>query len=49
MPRIEYRALTLRMETYERIVRAVHRAKKKNHRMYTSTFLDMLLDTYENK
>lgn len=29
MPRIEYRALTLRMETYERVVRAVHRAKKK--------------------
>lgn len=29
MPRAEYRALTLRMETYERIVKAIHKAKKK--------------------
>lgn len=49
MPRVEYRALTLRMETYERIINAVHKAKKKDHRMYTSRFLEMLLDMYEYK
>jgi hypothetical protein len=49
LPRGEYNTLTLRRETYDRILGAVHKAKKKNKRMYTSDFLDMLLDMYEKK
>lgn len=47
MPRTEYRALTIRVETYDKIVTTVHRIKKKKPRMYTSDFLEMLLDMYE--
>ncbi|SMH72648.1 hypothetical protein [Candidatus Nitrosotalea okcheonensis] len=49
MPRGEYNTLTLRRETYDRILSIVHKAKKKNKRMYTSDFLEMLLDMYEKK
>ncbi|NHH97113.1 hypothetical protein DYY66_0928 [Candidatus Nitrosotalea sp. FS] len=37
------------METYKLILKVVHRAKKKDSRMYTSRFLDTLFDMYENK
>lgn len=47
LPRTEYRALTIRVETYDRIVSTVHKIKKKKPRMYTSDFLDILLDMYE--
>ncbi|MGI0058440.1 MAG: hypothetical protein ACREBJ_01620 [Nitrosotalea sp.] len=47
MPRTEYRALTMRVETYDRIIATVHKIKKKKPRMYTSDFLDILLDMYE--
>ncbi|MGI0088569.1 MAG: hypothetical protein ACREBI_11525 [Nitrosotalea sp.] len=47
MPRGEYSTLTLRNETYDRIIAAIHKAKKKNRKMYTSEFLEMLLDIYE--
>jgi hypothetical protein len=49
LPRGEYSTLTLRNETYERILKAVHKAKVKDRRMYTSEFLEMLLDLYEKK
>lgn len=49
LPRGDYNTLTLRNETYDRITAAIHRAKKKNHRMYTSEFVEMLLDLYEKK
>jgi hypothetical protein len=49
LPRTEYRALTIRVETYDKIVTTVHRIKKKKPRMYTSDFLEMLLDMYEKK
>ncbi len=49
MPRTEYRALTIRAETYDRIIKTVHKIKEKKPRMYTSDFLDILLDTYEKK
>ncbi|HEX5457134.1 MAG TPA: hypothetical protein VFX64_01970 [Candidatus Nitrosotalea sp.] len=49
MPREDYRALTLRTETYERILKTVHKEKMKDRRMYTSEFLEMLLDMYEKK
>ncbi|MDE1767069.1 MAG: hypothetical protein KGI27_12485 [Thaumarchaeota archaeon] len=49
MPSKDYKALTLRNETYDRIIAAIHKAKKKNRRMYTSEFLEMLLDMYEEK
>ncbi|HZS73642.1 MAG TPA: hypothetical protein VFA69_03970 [Candidatus Nitrosotalea sp.] len=49
LPRGEYNTLTLRRETYDRILSVVHKAKKKNRRMYTSDFLEMLLDMYEKK
>ncbi|CUR52650.1 protein of unknown function [Nitrosotalea devaniterrae] len=49
LPRGEYNTLTLRTETYDRILKAVHKAKMKDRRMYTSDFLDMLLDMYEKK
>lgn len=47
LPRGEYNTLTIRNETYDRITAAIHKAKKKNRRMYTSDFLEMLLDLYE--
>ncbi|MDE1862086.1 MAG: hypothetical protein KGI33_04140 [Thaumarchaeota archaeon] len=49
MPRGEYSTLTLRNETYDRIIAAIHKAKKKNSRMYASEFVEMLLDLYEDK
>ncbi len=49
LPRGEYSTLTLRNETYERILKAVHKAKVKDRRMYTSEFVEMLLDLYEKK
>lgn len=49
LPRGEYSTLTLRTETYERILKAIRKAKVKDRRMYTSEFVDMLLDLYEKK
>lgn len=49
LPRGEYNTLTLRTETYDRILKAVHKAKVKDRRMYTSEFVEMLLDLYEKK
>ncbi|MDE1862960.1 MAG: hypothetical protein KGI33_08620 [Thaumarchaeota archaeon] len=47
MPTGEYNTVTIRNETYERFIVVVRKAKKKNRRMYTSDFLEMLLDLYE--
>ncbi|MDE1863753.1 MAG: hypothetical protein KGI33_12730 [Thaumarchaeota archaeon] len=44
-----YNILTIRNETYGRIIAVIHVAKKKGRRMYTDGFLEMLLDLYENK
>lgn len=49
MPRGEYHTLTLRTETYERLLKAVHKAKVKDRHMYTSEFVEMLLDMYEKR
>jgi hypothetical protein len=49
LPKGEYSTLTLKNETYERLLKAVRKAKVKDRRMYTSEFVDMLLDTYEKK
>ncbi|MDE1767065.1 MAG: hypothetical protein KGI27_12465 [Thaumarchaeota archaeon] len=49
MPSEDYRTLTLRKETYDRIIAAIHKAKKKKRRTYTSEFVEMLLDSYEKK
>ncbi|MDE1765756.1 MAG: hypothetical protein KGI27_05680 [Thaumarchaeota archaeon] len=49
MPSEDYRTLTLRKETYDRIITAVHKSKKKNRRTYTSEFVEMLLDLYEKR
>jgi len=47
LPTGEYNTVTIRNETYDRLIAAVHKAKKKKRRMYTSDFLEMLLDLYE--
>lgn len=47
LPTGEYNTVTIRNETYERFIVVVRKAKKKNRRMYTSDFLEMLLDLYE--
>lgn len=47
LPTGEYNTVTIRNETYDRLIAAVHKAKKKNRRMYTSDFLEILLDLYE--
>ncbi|MGI0060343.1 MAG: hypothetical protein ACREBJ_11320 [Nitrosotalea sp.] len=49
MPSGEYSTLTLRTKTYDRILKAVHKAKMKDRTMYTSEFVEMLLDLYEKK
>ncbi|MDE1861985.1 MAG: hypothetical protein KGI33_03625 [Thaumarchaeota archaeon] len=49
LPSGEYSTLTIRNETYDRIIVAIHKAKKKNRRMYTSEFVEMLLDLYEKR
>jgi hypothetical protein len=49
LPRGEYHTLTLKTETYERLLKAVRKAKVKDRRMYTSEFVEMLLDLYEKK
>jgi molybdenum cofactor biosynthesis enzyme MoaA len=49
LPSKDYKTLTLRNEIHDRIIAAVHKAKKKNRRMYTSEFIEMLLDSYEKK
>jgi hypothetical protein len=49
LPRGEYHTLTLRTETYERLLKAIHKAKVKDRRMYTSEFVEILLDVYEKK
>jgi hypothetical protein len=49
LPSEDYRTLTLRRETYDRLVEAVHKAKKKNRRTYTSEFVEILLDMYEKR
>jgi len=49
LPTEYYKTLTLRNEIYDRLIAAVHKTKKKNRRMYTSEFVEMLLDLYEKK
>ena len=39
--------LTLPNETYDRIIAAIHKAKKTDPRMYNSRFLDLLFDSYK--
>jgi hypothetical protein len=49
LPRGEYHTLTLRTEIYERLLKAVRKAKVKDRRTYTSEFVEMLLDIHEKK
>jgi hypothetical protein len=49
LPRGEYHTVTLKTKTYERLLKAIRKAKVNDRRMYASEFVEMLLDMYEKK
>lgn len=49
MPRKEYKTITVKEQTFNRFLRAVHDAKKANPDLDNSSFLEKLLELYRKR